>query len=114
MFENNQDKSKAGRGGRRPGAGRKPGTANKKTREIADRAASEGVTPLEVMIEAMRNAYETGGAIEAFPYAKDAAPYMHAKISAMELTGKDGGPVTHTELTKEEFTEIASQIAKEV
>lgn len=41
-------------GGARPGAGRKPGGANQKTREIADRAAQEGITPLEVMLRAMR------------------------------------------------------------
>jgi hypothetical protein len=46
----NQTKSKAigaGRGGKRPGSGRKKGSATKKTREIADRAAAEGITPLE-------------------------------------------------------------------
>lgn len=43
-----------GHGGARPGAGRKPGQANQKTREIADRAAREGITPLEVMLRAMR------------------------------------------------------------
>lgn len=34
--------------------GRKPGSANVKTRAIADRAAAEGITPLEVMLRAMR------------------------------------------------------------
>lgn len=45
-------------GGARPGAGRKPGGANQKTREIADRAAREGITPLEVMLRAMREHVE--------------------------------------------------------
>ena len=39
----------AAHGGARSGAGRKRGGANQKTREIADRAATLGVTPLEVM-----------------------------------------------------------------
>jgi hypothetical protein len=43
MSEKNQTKSK-GRGGSRKGAGRKTGSATKKTREIADKAAAEGVT----------------------------------------------------------------------
>lgn len=25
--------------------------------------------------------------------AKSAAPYIHAKLSAVEMTGKDGGPI---------------------
>lgn len=42
-------------------------------------------TPLDVMIEAMRRAYKLGGPIAAFPYAEKAAPYLHAKISSIEL-----------------------------
>lgn len=52
MFENNQTKSK--RGGARKNAGRKAGAATKRTREIADKAAEEGLTPLEVMLQTMR------------------------------------------------------------
>jgi hypothetical protein len=37
------------------------------------------------MIEAMRRAYKLGGPIAAFPYAEKAAPYLHAKISSIEL-----------------------------
>jgi hypothetical protein len=54
-FEINHRKSNGGsrrQAGR--GAGRKAGTANKRTREVADRAAADGITPLEVMIETMR------------------------------------------------------------
>jgi hypothetical protein len=42
-------------------------------------------TPLDVMIEAMRRAYQLGGPIAAFPFAEKAAPYLHAKISSIEL-----------------------------
>lgn len=73
--------------------GRKRGCLNQKTRSIAAQAAQSGITPLEVMIEAMRNAYEMGGAAAAFAFAKDAAPYMHPRVAAVELTGKDGGPM---------------------
>jgi hypothetical protein len=100
----------AQRGGRRPGAGRKPGEPTKKTKalkELAEKAAAEGITPLEVMIQAMREAFDKGGAVAAFPFAKDAAPYMHAKISAVELSGPNGGPVAHetTHLTPEKVQE---------
>lgn len=71
-------------GGKRPGAGRPRGGANKKTREIADRAASEGITPLEVMLKAMRDAYEGGNMDDAARYARDAAPYTHPRLQQIE------------------------------
>lgn len=87
MSENNQKKSKEsnGRGGARNGAGRKPGTANTKTREIADKAAAEGITPLEVMLEAMNSFREAGDIEKAAGFAKDAAPYIHAKLSSVDV-----------------------------
>ena len=38
------------RGGRRFGAGRRKGSLSEKTRVIAERAAAEGITPLEVIL----------------------------------------------------------------
>jgi hypothetical protein len=103
MSLNNQTKSN-GRGGTRKGAGRKPGSATKKTREIADKAAAEGITPLEVMLKTMRalvakaervaaEGPEEGDRIvsplqllvEASAVAKDAAPYMHPRLSSVEM-----------------------------
>ena len=42
------------RGGRRPGAGRPVGSKNQRTAEIARAAAEAGITPIEVMLGAMR------------------------------------------------------------
>jgi hypothetical protein len=96
----NQTKSKqaaAGRGGRRPGSGRPKGAATKKTREIADRAAAEGITPLEYMLQIMRREtahedpkVEVARETLAFEAAKAAAPYMHPRLAAVEHTGADG------------------------
>lgn len=96
-MENNQTNSN-GRGGARKGAGRKPGSATKRTREIADRAAEEGITPLEFMLQVMRN--EPSDELEARDYmqaqmmrfeaAKAAAPYMHPRLAAVEHSGPDG------------------------
>jgi hypothetical protein len=69
-------------GGARPGAGRKKGSATAKTREIADRAAAEGVTPLEFMLKVMRD--ETAERSERLDMAKSAAPYIHPRLSAVE------------------------------
>lgn len=70
------------------------------------------------MVEAMRNAYAEGekakkgtGAFAAFPYAKDAAPYMHPRLSQAAVTGANGSPLipanrTPVELTDEELAAV--------
>jgi hypothetical protein len=103
MTQNNQTKSKQsnGRGGSRKGAGRKAGSATKKTREIADRAAEDGITPLEYMLQVMRSELDPEleprdrlqAASMRFEAAKAAAPYMHPRLAAIEHTGKDGAPM---------------------
>jgi hypothetical protein len=71
-------------GGKRPGAGRPKGSATKKTRAIANAAAAEGITPLEVMLEAMRAHHEAGRLDEAAAVAKDAAPYIHPRLASID------------------------------
>jgi hypothetical protein len=68
-------------GGKRAGAGRRPGGANTRTREIADKAAKAGITPLEIMLEAMRSSYDKGELAEAAKHAAVAAPYVHARLT---------------------------------
>jgi len=87
-------------GGTQHGAGRKPGSANLRTREIADQAAREGITPLEVQIRTMRALWEKATdkdgkvidldkAKEACDVARDAAPYMHPRLAPIDYeTGK--------------------------
>lgn len=69
-------------GGKRPGAGRKPGSVTTKTREIAEAAIGEGVTPLEFMLKHMRD--ENAPIAERLDMAKAAAPYIHPKLSSIE------------------------------
>ena len=77
-----------GRGGARKGAGRKPGSTTKKTREIADKAASAGITPLEVMLETMHMLRNAGEHEKASQIAKDAAPYVHPRLSSIDARVK--------------------------
>jgi hypothetical protein len=102
-------------GGPRPGGGRPKGVLNKRSMEIAKQAALAGSTPLDVMIENMRFAHEKLPGIlhdiikgkslpetfslvdELLKYrrmaqeaAKDAAPYMHPRLTAMEVANKEG------------------------
>lgn len=79
------------RGGSRPGAGRPPGAATRKTREVANKAAEEGITPLEFLLGAMRDVRnEFSSRMDA---AKAAAPYIHARLQAIELSGDEDKPV---------------------
>ena len=92
-----------GHGGKRPGAGRPESKATGRSKAAAERI-SAGIlvveeefgelppeaTPLDVMIMAMRVMYKKGGAIAAQPFARDAAPYLHARIAQMELKNPEG------------------------
>lgn len=81
-----ETKPRGRNGGRRPGAGRKPNpeSTHALTAEVRRNVLAHGVTPLEVMCDAMREAYSTGGAIAAFPYAEKIAPYVHPRLSSVE------------------------------
>jgi hypothetical protein len=65
------------KGGARKGAGRPKGGKTKRTREIAQKLALTGLTPLEVMLKAMRLYWESGNLDKAAAVAKDAAS-LHA------------------------------------
>lgn len=70
------------RGGARPGAGRKAGSITTRTREIAEAALGEGLTPLHYMLSILRD--ETKAEALRFEAAKAAAPFVHAKLAAVD------------------------------
>jgi hypothetical protein len=89
-------------GGKREGAGRKPGSPTKRRREILDEAAKDGITPLEVQLRTMRALWDAANAGQTLDFAKataacaiakDAAPYLHPRLSNVEakidLTGHE-------------------------
>ena len=114
------------RGGKRVGAGRKPGSLTKRTQAVAEKAQATGQTPLEVMLDNMRHfqkvaldaekviecmaeeEYETLGENAearfkamlakvkaaaglrqlAHECARDAAPFMHPRLAAINHTGE--------------------------
>lgn len=76
------------RGGARPGAGRKLGAATRKTRELADQAAQEGRMPLEVILRAMNEHADAGRWDDAAERAREAAPYLHPRLSAVAVAGR--------------------------
>lgn len=75
--------SNQSKGGARPGAGRKKGAPNKKTAELQKAIAESGITPLEYMLNIMRDPLaDVDVRLDA---AKSAAPYVHAKLSSVEM-----------------------------
>jgi hypothetical protein len=80
----NQDLSNManGHGGKREGSGRKPGSANQKTREIANAAVAQGLTPLEYMLAVLRD--ESADPERRDRMAAAAAPYIHPRLSNVE------------------------------
>jgi hypothetical protein len=91
--------------------GRKKGTPNKATAQVAAEIAATGETPLEFMLKRMRD--EAADPLMRFEAAKAAAPYVHPKLAAIEHTGKDGGPIQTIDVTPEERAKrIAFALAK--
>jgi len=86
------------------------------------------LTPLEVMLKTMRalvrkaqrapklRTKEDGkGAsaldlmVQAAAVAKDAAPYMHPRLSAIEHTGREGGPIVGINITAADPVQAARE-----
>lgn len=63
--------------------GRKPGTPNKRTAEIQKAVEESGLTPLEYLLGVMRDIVNEPR--ERVAAAIAAAPYVHAKLSSIEL-----------------------------
>lgn len=79
------------RGGRRAGAGRKPGSVGKIDAEARRKAHAGGLTPLEYLLSIMRDENEDKHARR--DAAKAAAPYCHARLASTELSGPNSGPI---------------------
>lgn len=90
MIEKISSKSK---GGARPGAGRKKGAPNMRTKATQAAAENSGITPLEYMLQVMRTSDD---AKERLTAANAAAPYVHAKLSSVEMNA-------HVKTTHEDF-----------
>lgn len=81
-------------GGNRKGAGRPKGSKNKKTVALQMAVLETGITPLAYLLQVMRDP-ETDPK-DRLSAAIAAAPYVHAKLSAIELSGDTNAPVAVT------------------
>ena len=93
-----EKKSSGIKGGRREGAGRKKGVPNKKTAEVQKAVAESGVTPLEYLLSVMRDVEVESR--ERLNAALGAAPYVHAKLSSVELGNIAGGALRHEHVVR--------------
>lgn len=76
--------------GRKTG-GRQKNTPNKKTKELQEAVAASGITPLDYMLQVLRD--ENADEARRDDMARAAAPYIHARLSAVEVGGRGGGPI---------------------
>jgi hypothetical protein len=72
-------------GGSRTGAGRKPGQTTKLNQEARERALESGISPLDYMLGLLRD--DKNPSDVRFEAAKAAAPYVHARLAAVEHSG---------------------------
>ena len=71
-------------GGARAGAGRKPGTPNRRSVELLEGALAKGQTPVEYMLAILRD--DTADAADRRWAAEKAAPYIHPRPAPLQRT----------------------------
>jgi len=71
-----------GHGGKRAGAGRKPGAVIQRTREIANAAIKNGLTPLDYMLQVLRDPAADLERRDKMAIA--AAPYLHPRLASID------------------------------
>lgn len=74
-------------GGARPGAGKPKGSVAKTDAKARQKAAEGGITPLEYLLQIMRD--EDQPQEERKDAAKAAAPYVHARLASVDMTSKN-------------------------
>ncbi len=95
------------KGGKRPGAGRPPGSRNKRTDALLAAVEATGITPLDYLLGVMRN--KRAGAIARLDAAKAAAPYVHARLASVEVKGDGEHPLEH--VVKADAKQVAELLA---
>ena len=86
---------------RKKTGGRKAGVPNKRTQEIQAKVAASGLSPLDYMLSVLHSSPPRGASVAQkiahtqlrFEAAKAAAPYVHPKLSSVEVAGQGSGPL---------------------
>ena len=93
--------SKSGRGGFRPGSGRKRGVLSKQAQEAQRVGKLTGKLPRELLLEWSQRGVMTDESGKDIPLsadqriacAKDCANYYHPRLTSQQVTGHDKGPL---------------------
>ncbi|ANW00676.1 hypothetical protein LMTR13_11355 [Bradyrhizobium icense] len=93
------------RGGARKGAGRKPGASTRVNQAAREQALASGISPLDYMLTLLRD--RDLPRADRFEAAKAAAPYVHARLAAVEHSGSVGIKRA-TEVSDDELAHIAA------
>lgn len=113
---------KGTRGGARVGSGRPKGSKPKGPTSVAEKKAAieaqielaeyTGLTPLEFMLNVMRDhKLHVNTRLQA---ARDAAPYVHARLQTVTLKGDPANPLATTELTPAQYRDIVVDALKKI
>ena len=71
--------------------GRTKGTPNRASAAKAAEIAASGLTPLDYMVAVMRN--ERADPMVRLEAARAAAPYCHPRLSAVDVSNSNDGPL---------------------
>ena len=101
------------RGGKRLGAGRPPGSKNKRTLMLEEgnrQAAKGGFSPLAYLLRMMRD--KTLDKAIRLDAAKAAAPYCHPRVSATHTT-EASGEMSHAEWVEQMAADLEAHDAQQ-
>jgi hypothetical protein len=103
------------RGGRRVGAGRRPGITMRISEETFESSLvsdeefdTETATPLNTMLYIMRRCLRRKDYQAAARIAEKVAPYCHPRMSTVQLSGNAENPIVSVAVTVDQF-EVAAQ-----
>lgn len=100
------------RGGKRPGSGRKKGKTQKtlERQAIIDAQIAEGATPLEVMLQVMRDPQFSWDV--RLDMAKTCASYIHPRLQAITHSGPGNTPIAlAVQMAKTEISALMLELA---
>ena len=87
----------AQRGGKRPGAGRKPGRVSAAKRSLADMAKTHAAAALKALVDIAKDGESEGARVSAATAILDRA--YGKPTQSLQHTGAGGGPIQTVDLT---------------
>ena len=96
-----------GHGGKRSGAGRPRGARNIRSEETAREIEESGLTPLQYLMDIVRD--EEAPRKDRIECARAAAPFVHARLSSVDMDLRTSDKRSTSELTLDEMADIMNE-----